>query len=126
MPWGAGIISCLWEEVSALDSLLEGMRGSEKYVLYFKVSVGNILPTINHEIYWKFTNTCYIEKYYNKLKTIGYEKLSFHAHNELGLALENSLRAAELGCYTIDTTFNGIGRGGGNLKLQELLENLPC
>ena len=100
--------------------------GADGYIELFQWKNKNILESLYFADSYSALKPEDIEKYYNKLKTIGYEKLSFHAHNELGLALENSLRAAELGCYTIDTTFNGIGRGGGNLKLQELLENLPC
>lgn len=61
-------------------------------------------------------------KYFNKLKILGYEKISFHGHNNSGFALENSIKAAKLGAYTIDITQNGIGRCGGNLDSKYLTE----
>lgn len=65
-----------------------------------------------------------VEKYYNKLKASGCEKISFHAHNNKNLALENTLKAIDLGAYSVDVTLNGIGRAGGNLNAAELLDNL--
>lgn len=44
--------------------------------------------------------------------------LGFHGHNNLELALSNSLTAIEYGCDIIDTTVTGMGRGAGNLKTE--------
>jgi 4-hydroxy 2-oxovalerate aldolase len=44
--------------------------------------------------------------------------LGFHGHNNLELALSNSLMAIECGCDIIDTTVTGMGRGAGNLKTE--------
>lgn len=65
-----------------------------------------------------------IEEYFNKLKNAGYKKISFHAHNNLNLALENTLKAIELGAYSVDVTLNGLGRAGGNLDAVKLLDKL--
>lgn len=65
-----------------------------------------------------------IEKYFSKLKSIGYKKISFHGHNKSGLALENTLKLIELGAYSVDVTLNGIGRCGGNLDAAQLLGRL--
>lgn len=75
--------------------------------LYFADSYGILVPKD-------------IEKYYKKLKTLGYDKLSFHGHNKMKKALANSLKAIELGAYTTDVTQNGIGRCGGNLDAKEI------
>lgn len=64
-----------------------------------------------------------IEKYFNKMKMIGYEKISFHAHDKIQLALKNTLKAIELGAYSVDVTLDGIGRDG-NLDAVKLLDNL--
>jgi 4-hydroxy 2-oxovalerate aldolase len=48
-------------------------------------------------------------------------KLGFHGHNNLELALINSLTAIEHGVEIIDTTVLGMGRGAGNLKTELLL-----
>lgn len=64
-----------------------------------------------------------IEKYFNKMGMIGYEKISFHAHDKIQLALKNTLKAIELGAYSVDVTLDGIGRDG-NLDAVKLLDNL--
>lgn len=65
-----------------------------------------------------------LAQYYNKLKILGYRKISFHGHNNAGLALENSLVAISLGAYSVDVTKDGVGRNGGNLALNALLDSL--
>lgn len=47
--------------------------------------------------------------------------LGFHGHNNLELALVNSLTAIENGVEIIDATITGMGRGAGNLKTELLL-----
>lgn len=51
-------------------------------------------------------------------------KLGFHGHNNLELALINSLTAIEQGVDIIDATIWGMGRGAGNLKTELLLTAL--
>lgn len=48
-------------------------------------------------------------------------KIGFHGHNNLELALINSLTAIEHGADIIDATVCGMGRGAGNLKTELLL-----
>lgn len=47
--------------------------------------------------------------------------LGFHGHNNLELALVNSLTAIDNGVEMIDSTITGMGRGAGNLKTELLL-----
>jgi 4-hydroxy 2-oxovalerate aldolase len=51
-------------------------------------------------------------------------KIGFHGHNNLELALINSLTALENGADIIDATVTGMGRGAGNLKTELLLTSL--
>jgi 4-hydroxy 2-oxovalerate aldolase len=55
--------------------------------------------------------------------------IGIHTHDNQGLALQNSLAAAEAGATWIDATVTGMGRGPGNAKIEELLialeEDLP-
>jgi homocitrate synthase NifV len=44
-----------------------------------------------------------------------------HAHNDLGMAVANSLQAAKYGADFIDTTLFGIGERAGNCNLVEFL-----
>lgn len=48
-------------------------------------------------------------------------ELSIHCHNDLGLALANSLAAIEAGATQIHGTINGIGERAGNTPLEELI-----
>jgi 2-isopropylmalate synthase len=46
--------------------------------------------------------------------------LSAHCHNDLGLAVANSLAAIAAGARQIECTINGIGERAGNASLEEL------
>jgi 2-isopropylmalate synthase len=46
--------------------------------------------------------------------------ISVHCHNDLGLAVANSLSAIENGARQVECTINGIGERAGNASLEEL------
>jgi 2-isopropylmalate synthase len=46
--------------------------------------------------------------------------ISVHCHNDLGLAVANSLAAIDAGARQIECTMNGIGERAGNASLEEL------
>jgi 2-isopropylmalate synthase len=47
--------------------------------------------------------------------------LSVHCHNDLGLAVANSLAALEQGARQVECTINGIGERAGNCALEEVV-----
>jgi len=47
--------------------------------------------------------------------------ISVHCHNDLGLAVANSLAAVENGAGQIECTINGIGERAGNCSLEEIV-----
>jgi methanogen homocitrate synthase len=47
--------------------------------------------------------------------------ICMHCHDDLGMALANTLAAAEAGAKQLHTTVNGIGERSGNTPLEELL-----
>ena len=47
--------------------------------------------------------------------------ISVHCHNDLGLAVANSLAAVEAGARQIECTVNGIGERAGNAALEEIV-----
>jgi 2-isopropylmalate synthase len=47
--------------------------------------------------------------------------LSVHCHNDLGLAVANSLAAVEEGARQVECTINGIGERAGNCALEEVV-----
>jgi len=48
-------------------------------------------------------------------------KLGFHAHNNMGLAVANSLIAIQSGALIVDGTLRGFGAGAGNCQLEVLI-----
>jgi len=47
--------------------------------------------------------------------------ISVHCHNDLGLAVANSLAAIEAGARQVECTVNGIGERAGNAALEEVV-----
>lgn len=47
--------------------------------------------------------------------------LSVHCHNDLGLAVSNSLEAIECGVNQVECAINGIGERAGNAALEEIV-----
>jgi len=59
-----------------------------------------------------------------KCRELLHMPIGFHGHNNLELALINSLTAVEAGASIIDATITGMGRGAGNLKTELFLTAL--
>jgi len=60
---------------------------------------------------------------YVKENTPGIEKavLSVHCHNDLGMAVANSLAAVSSGADQVECTINGLGERAGNAALEEVV-----
>jgi len=57
----------------------------------------------------------------NKVPNIDKAILSTHCHNDLGLAVANSLAGIQAGARQIECTINGIGERAGNAALEEVV-----
>ena len=57
----------------------------------------------------------------SEIKNVVRTPLCIHCHNDLGMAIANTLSAAEAGAFQLHTTVNGIGERTGNAPLEELL-----
>jgi len=57
----------------------------------------------------------------NRVPNIDQTVISIHCHNDLGLAVANSLAAVEAGAGQIECTINGIGERAGNCSLEEVV-----
>ena len=57
----------------------------------------------------------------NRVPNIDKARLSTHCHNDLGLAVANSLAAVEAGARQVECTVNGIGERAGNAALEEIV-----
>ena len=52
---------------------------------------------------------------------IGKAVISVHCHNDLGLAVSNSLAAVKNGARQVECTINGLGERAGNASLEEVV-----
>ena len=53
-------------------------------------------------------------------------KIGFHGHNNLEMALANTITAIDEGCCIVDSTVTGMGRGAGNLKTELFMTYLSA
>ncbi len=52
---------------------------------------------------------------------VGEAVISVHCHNDLGLAVANSLAAVKAGARQVECTLNGLGERAGNASLEEVV-----
>ncbi len=57
----------------------------------------------------------------NRVPNIDKARLSVHCHNDLGLAVANSIAGVQAGARQIECTINGIGERAGNAALEEVV-----
>ena len=57
----------------------------------------------------------------NRVANIDKAVISVHCHNDLGMAVANSLAAVEAGAGQVECTVNGIGERAGNCSLEEVV-----
>jgi len=62
-----------------------------------------------------------IESLINRVPNIDKAILSCHCHDDLGMAVANSLAAVQAGARQIECTINGIGERAGNCSLEEVV-----
>lgn len=58
---------------------------------------------------------------FEKVKNIHQAVISMHCHNDLGLAVANSLAAVKNGARQVECTINGIGERAGNTAMEEVV-----
>jgi len=62
-----------------------------------------------------------IEQYLVRTREASDVKLGFHGHNNLGLAIENTLYCVEQGMEFVDCSFQGLGRSMGNASIEQVV-----
>ena len=79
----------------------------------------NIPDTVGYAVPQEYGNTIaqLIERIPNADKAI----FSVHCHNDLGLAVANSLAAVSAGARQVECTINGLGERAGNASLEEIV-----
>jgi 2-isopropylmalate synthase len=82
-------------------------------------TVINVPDTVGYALPWEYGKLmANIRKH---VPNIDKATLSVHCHNDLGLAVANSLEAIRNGAQQVECTINGIGERAGNASLEELV-----
>lgn len=82
------------------------------HMVYLVDSAGGMLP---NEV------RAYLRAVHNEAPNV---EMGFHGHNNLGLAVANSLICAEEGVAMVDTSLQGFGRSAGNTPTEQFLSAL--
>jgi len=109
-----------WEFLSQV--VLEAVKAGAKTI--------NIPDTVGYTVPHEYFSL--IKFLIEKLISFGYEeslkngdlRISVHCHNDLGLAVANSLSAILAGATQVEGTINGIGERAGNAALEEIIMTL--
>lgn len=109
---GANVWGCLMmSHMISPKALLEQAKKMELYGaegVVFMDSSGHYLPNDVSER---------VELLVSELSIM----VGFHGHNNLGLAIANSVAAADAGASLLDATARGFGAGAGNTQLEVLI-----
>ena len=106
-------------QISSMDSKAIAIASKNIFswkcidVLYFADSFGNLEPES-------------IESIISVMSSQWKGDLGIHTHDNLGLALSNTLRALDEGVTWLDSTVTGMGRGPGNARTEELAIELAA
>lgn len=79
----------------------------------------NIPDTVGYAIPDEFGNT--IKTLLARIPNSDKAIFSVHCHNDLGLAVANSLSAVQNGARQVECTINGLGERAGNASLEEIV-----
>ena len=79
----------------------------------------NIPDTVGYVIPWEYGER--MRDLMNRVPNIDKVVVSVHTHNDLGLAVANSLAGVREGARQVECTINGIGERAGNASLEEIV-----
>jgi len=82
----------------------------------------NIPDTVGYAIPDEFA--ALITMLRDRVPNIDKAVLSVHCHNDLGLAVANSVAAVQAGARQIECTINGLGERAGNASMEEIVMGL--
>lgn len=99
-----------WESEKEFLGQIKEVNGIADY-FYMVDSFGGVYPED-------------VRKTYDIVRNQTNTAIGFHGHNNLQLALINTLTAIDCGASIVDATVTGMGRGAGNLQTELLLTAL--
>ena len=79
----------------------------------------NIPDTVGYTVPDEFADL--ITSIMNQVPNIDKATISVHCHNDLGLAVANSLAAIKVGARQVECTVNGLGERAGNAAMEEIV-----
>jgi 2-isopropylmalate synthase len=82
----------------------------------------NVPDTVGYAVPEEFA--ALVRRVRERVPNIGEAILSVHCHDDLGLAVSNSLAAVLAGAGQVECTLNGIGERAGNAALEEIVMGL--
>ncbi len=85
-------------------------------------STVNIPDTVGYAYPQEFGDL--IKSIKNNVPNINKAVISVHCHNDLGLAVANSLEAIKNGARQVECTINGLGERAGNAAMEEIIMGL--
>ena len=99
-------------EIDFLCEVVEAVIDAGATTVNIPDTVGYAVPAQMAEV---------ISNLKNRVPNIDKATISIHCHDDLGLAVANSLAAVEAGAGQIECTINGIGERAGNCSLEEVV-----
>ncbi|OHC02636.1 MAG: 2-isopropylmalate synthase, partial [Planctomycetes bacterium RIFCSPLOWO2_12_FULL_50_35] len=97
----------------------EFLREVVEAVIDAGATVVNIPDTVGYAVPEEFARL--IEYLIKEVRNVSKAAISVHCHNDLGLAVANSLAAIKAGAAQVECTLNGIGERAGNAALEEIV-----
>lgn len=98
-----------------LYKVLEGVIDAGATIVNIPDTVGYKTPTEMYNL---------VKGIRENVRNIDKAIISTHCHNDLGLAVANSLAALEAGAGQVECTINGLGERAGNAALEEVVMSL--
>lgn len=108
-----------WSAMDATRSDIDYLCKAVELAIKAGAKTVNIPDTVGYTLPQEFAET--IKKIKNKVPNIDKAIISVHCHNDLGLAVANSLAAVSAGARQIECTINGIGERAGNTAMEEVV-----
>jgi 2-isopropylmalate synthase len=108
-----------WSGMDATRSDLDFLCRCIEAAITAGASTVNIPDTVGFAEPEEYGNL--IRNILNRVPNIDEAVISTHCHNDLGLAVANSLAGVKAGARQIECTINGIGERAGNAALEEIV-----
>lgn len=108
-----------WSAMDATRSPLDFLARAIETAIHAGATTINIPDTVGYTTPYEYAFL--IKAMKQKVPNIDKAIISVHCHNDLGLAVANSLSAISAGARQIECTINGIGERAGNAAMEEIV-----